>query len=128
SSLSGVTIKHWFPLISFVMSLLLVPTVGAVYDRPHSLTVEAALRSDGAGVETQPVHPSQVAGVFDFHATVDHNFHSGLFGNTGALETDHAELQPERACSGRDGVTGDTRDGIGRAKHVHNVDAERDFF
>src|SRR6185436_5491773 len=105
SSFSGVTIKHWLPLISPFMFTPL-------------LSIEAPLCGDVAGVEAQPVHPSQVPGMFDFHTAVHHNLYSGLFGDVRAFQTDDAELQPDRAGSRCDSITGNARHGVGRAKHV----------
>src|SRR4249920_1652054 len=92
-------------------------------DRP--LLDAAAHRRDPLGVEAEPVHPSDVAGVFDLDAPVHDDGQSAGLGNPPAFFVDHRELAPETPGADSDGLPGDAGQRVRRTEHVDDVDRNR---
>ena len=60
----------------------------------NALLETAANGRDPLGVEAEPVHTSDVAGVLDFDAPIHDHRQAALFGDTRAFLVDHCELAP----------------------------------
>src|SRR6185437_7069875 len=78
-------------------------------------------RGDAMGVEAEPVHPADVAGVLDLEAAVHDHGDAAVLGDLRALAVDDAELAPQGASADPRRLPGDRRQRVRGAEHVHDV-------
>ena len=62
------------------------------FDGYNPLSRAASLRNDSSCVKAEPVHATEVACVFDFHAFIHNDVEAAGGSNFGALVTDHPKL------------------------------------
>src|ERR1700728_2040764 len=89
---------------------------------PARLLEAGADRGDAVGVEAEPVHPPDVAGVLELDAAVHDHRQAALLRDPRALGADHAELAPQGAGADRHCLPGDAGDRARRPEDVHHVD------
>ena len=88
---------------------------------PDSLLKAAAHGRDALGVEAEPVHPSDVAGVLDLDAAIHDDGEAARLGDARAFLVDHRELAPEAPGADRHRLRGDRGQRVRRAKDVDDV-------
>ena len=78
--------------------------------------------SDSLGIEPEPVHPPDVAGVLDLDAAIHHHGHAARLGNTCPLLVNHVVLTPHGAGVDLDRVRCNIRERVGGSEHIDDVD------
>src|SRR5262249_52432269 len=86
-----------------------------------------ALGGDHARVDADEAEPAEQPGVLDLHATVHHNFETGLPCLFRRTLVDDADLHPDDLRADRYRFLDDRGDVVRLAKNVDDVDLSRDF-
>ena len=106
-----------------VINLLMIlsPPSAPANSALHPLLKAAPYGSDALSVETQPVHPSHVAGVFNLDAPIHDDREPTFFPDTRAVLIDYTELTPHILRPDCHGFFSDSGECVRCAKDVNDV-------